>query len=138
MAPRRRGRTLPWLCFCCAGCATFGTADDALGLRPDQDRDGIADARDMCPREPETRNGLDDEDGCPDHLRVPLLNVHAGAWMSDAFVFPREDSRASDALMTTLAGWARELRTRTPGDLVCIAYAAPTERDAATLAAERA
>jgi outer membrane protein OmpA-like peptidoglycan-associated protein len=32
----------------------------------DVDADGVPDARDACVREPETKNGLDDEDGCPD------------------------------------------------------------------------
>ena len=34
----------------------------------DVDGDGIADADDKCPTEPETRNGFDDKDGCPDKL----------------------------------------------------------------------
>jgi hypothetical protein len=33
---------------------------------PDSDRDGIPDADDKCPTEPETINGVDDDDGCPD------------------------------------------------------------------------
>ncbi len=33
---------------------------------PDRDRDGILDVVDRCPELPETINGIDDEDGCPD------------------------------------------------------------------------
>jgi outer membrane protein OmpA-like peptidoglycan-associated protein len=33
---------------------------------PDRDGDGIPDRDDKCPNEPETFNGFDDEDGCPD------------------------------------------------------------------------
>jgi outer membrane protein OmpA-like peptidoglycan-associated protein len=33
---------------------------------PDSDGDAIPDADDKCPDEPETYNGKDDEDGCPD------------------------------------------------------------------------
>src|SRR5262249_40265307 len=33
---------------------------------PDNDRDGIPDVDDRCPNEPETKNGFEDEDGCPD------------------------------------------------------------------------
>jgi len=33
---------------------------------PDRDGDGIADARDKCPDRPETFNGYQDDDGCPD------------------------------------------------------------------------
>lgn len=34
----------------------------------DQDGDGILDANDRCPAERETKNGFDDEDGCPDAI----------------------------------------------------------------------
>jgi len=33
---------------------------------PDNDADGVLDGADKCPNEPETYNGKDDEDGCPD------------------------------------------------------------------------
>ena len=33
---------------------------------PDNDHDGIPDVKDKCPNEPETFNGFEDEDGCPD------------------------------------------------------------------------
>lgn len=32
----------------------------------DTENDGIPDSRDLCPEEPETFNGVDDDDGCPD------------------------------------------------------------------------
>src|SRR5439155_142123 len=32
----------------------------------DTDGDGIPDSSDLCPTEPEDRDGFDDEDGCPD------------------------------------------------------------------------
>lgn len=35
---------------------------------PDADGDGIADADDQCKDEPETKNGFQDTDGCPDEL----------------------------------------------------------------------
>jgi OmpA-OmpF porin, OOP family len=35
-------------------------------LPPDRDGDGIPDAIDQCPDLPETKNGYEDEDGCPD------------------------------------------------------------------------
>ena len=38
--------------------------------RGDRDQDRIADANDMCPDEPETYNGTEDEDGCPDRGSV--------------------------------------------------------------------
>ena len=36
----------------------------------DSDRDGIPDSVDKCPREPETYNGFEDEDGCPDTVPI--------------------------------------------------------------------
>ena len=33
---------------------------------PDMDNDGVPDDRDRCPREPEDKDGFQDEDGCPD------------------------------------------------------------------------
>lgn len=38
---------------------------------PDRDGDGIADGQDLCPDQPEDRNGQADEDGCPDAGLVP-------------------------------------------------------------------
>lgn len=38
----------------------------ALNGRPDRDGDGIADDEDLCPIEPEDRDGFQDADGCPD------------------------------------------------------------------------
>jgi OOP family OmpA-OmpF porin len=35
---------------------------------PDPDHDGIVGAADKCPNEPETKNGYQDDDGCPDTL----------------------------------------------------------------------
>ncbi len=39
---------------------------------PDTDGDGILDPDDKCPTQPETRNGYQDEDGCPDEIPAPL------------------------------------------------------------------
>lgn len=52
------------------GRALEGTL--AQNDRGDQDSDGdrIADRYDKCPNEPETYNGIEDEDGCPDRGRV--------------------------------------------------------------------
>ena len=35
---------------------------------PDTDEDGFLDPDDKCPEEPETRNGYEDDDGCPDEV----------------------------------------------------------------------
>jgi len=39
---------------------------DPDGCPPDSDHDGIPDYRDKCPTQPETLNGYQDDDGCPD------------------------------------------------------------------------
>jgi OOP family OmpA-OmpF porin len=39
-----------------------------LGCPGDSDQDGFADPDDKCPSEPETKNGFEDGDGCPDVL----------------------------------------------------------------------
>ena len=39
---------------------------------PDTDGDGILDPDDKCPTQPETRNGFQDEDGCPDEIPSQL------------------------------------------------------------------
>ncbi|MBI5547698.1 MAG: OmpA family protein [Deltaproteobacteria bacterium] len=43
------------------------------GCPPDQDADGIPDAQDQCPAQPETKNGFQDDDGCPDEMPKALL-----------------------------------------------------------------
>jgi outer membrane protein OmpA-like peptidoglycan-associated protein len=41
-------------------------ANRGQGAERDQDGDGIPDARDKCPLEPEDKDGFEDQDGCPD------------------------------------------------------------------------
>ena len=50
--------------------------DAAVCAAPDRDHDGIPDAQDRCPDQPETVNGVDDDDGCPDSggLQVARLD----------------------------------------------------------------
>jgi OOP family OmpA-OmpF porin len=38
------------------------------GCPPDSDGDGFVDNQDKCPNETETKNGFEDEDGCPDQI----------------------------------------------------------------------
>ena len=75
----------------------------------DTDRDAIADADDRCPSEPETANGLEDDDGCPDRGRVVMTstsievleNVHFEH--RSAAIMPRS-LPLLDAIVTTLQG----------------------------------
>ncbi len=43
-----------------------GNRGGGVGGGIDSDGDGIPDASDLCPTEPEDKDGFDDEDGCPD------------------------------------------------------------------------
>jgi OOP family OmpA-OmpF porin len=49
--------------------------DPPDGCPPDADDDGIADATDECIKKPETDNGFEDEDGCPDEVPEKLSGV---------------------------------------------------------------
>lgn len=48
-----------------------GVAPDGCPI-PDTDLDGIFDPEDTCIQEPETRNGFQDSDGCPDEVPAAL------------------------------------------------------------------
>ena len=52
--------------------AVAGVAPDGCPL--DADGDGILGADDKCPNEPETKNGFEDKDGCPDELPQAIKN----------------------------------------------------------------
>jgi OmpA-OmpF porin, OOP family len=50
-------------------CPTEPGPADRQGCPPkDTDGDGILDENDKCPDQPETKNGFEDEDGCPDEI----------------------------------------------------------------------
>jgi outer membrane protein OmpA-like peptidoglycan-associated protein len=42
--------------------------EDTVAPPPDTDGDGLIDADDRCPTQPETANGFEDTDGCPDEI----------------------------------------------------------------------
>lgn len=52
--------------------AVPGVAPD--GCLVDSDQDGILGADDRCPDQPETKNGFEDTDGCPDELPADVKN----------------------------------------------------------------
>jgi OmpA-OmpF porin, OOP family len=53
------------------------SAPEVVAVCPelDSDHDGIPDALDRCPNEPETVNGVDDDDGCPDTGGVEVVRI---------------------------------------------------------------
>ena len=48
--------------------APLNGVGDEHGCVHDKDADGILDEVDKCPEQPETKNGFEDSDGCPDEL----------------------------------------------------------------------
>jgi outer membrane protein OmpA-like peptidoglycan-associated protein len=52
-----------------------GPIDDEKMGAIDSDHDGILDVDDRCPNEPETYNGTEDNDGCPDRGRVVVTDT---------------------------------------------------------------
>lgn len=71
----------------CEECAVMSAAlrprdcDRCEPAELDSDGDGIVDGRDQCPNEPETYNGYQDSDGCPDV--APVLTIPtslSGTW----------------------------------------------------------
>jgi len=85
----------------------LGPVDDEHALGPDRDRDGIPDARDKCPDEPEVNNGFQDEDGCPDRGRVVVTD--SAMEVLERIMFPKgaaepkpEANSILDAVAATL------------------------------------
>jgi len=57
----------------------------------DLDKDGIPDSLDLCPAQPETKNGFQDEDGCPDTIQVlefQLINGEREPLSGEVQIFP--------------------------------------------------
>jgi len=57
--------------------------NNSVSEEQDSDNDGILDTDDVCPNQPETINGHDDEDGCPDTL-PPIVEDSDGDGILDS------------------------------------------------------
>lgn len=75
----------------------------------DSDRDGIPDSQDKCPNEPETYNGTEDSDGCPDRGRVIISQ--SSIQILDQLFFKRDSVKLEpntrpmiEAIAATLKG----------------------------------
>jgi outer membrane protein OmpA-like peptidoglycan-associated protein len=77
---------------------------DEKGVRPDgcpvrdTDNDGIFDDKDKCPKEPETKNGFEDDDGCPDKIPEKFkkfTGVVQGIFFDQGKATIRKDSNAT-------------------------------------------
>lgn len=74
---------------------------------PDRDKDGIPDHLDKCPDEPETYNGFEDEDGCPDVGKVvvednEILIMEKIMFETNSAEIRPESFDLLDAIATTL------------------------------------
>lgn len=78
---------------------------------PDSDGDRIDDLADRCPREPETRNGFEDEDGCDDAMPRELAALNG---IVRGITFARDGEAltpASAAALDRIAGLLRKYPT---------------------------
>lgn len=72
---------------------------DQPGIAPDgcpdldPDKDGVLDPNDKCPTEPETKNGFEDSDGCPDELPEEIKKF-SGVIAGINFEFAKANIRA--------------------------------------------
>jgi len=94
------------------------SADPSLNgcHNPDRDGDSFDDDVDACPDEPETFNGVRDDDGCPDRGGRPLVTASAkeGRAVLEvngplAFAAPAEGATVDPKSLTTLRAIALEL-----------------------------
>jgi OOP family OmpA-OmpF porin len=86
---------------------TLDEAAKRAGGRPDRDHDGIPDADDKCPDQPENENGFDDEDGCPDIAdcvvrRGPLVLDYRILFKRNSALIPRVSQPILDTVVGTL------------------------------------
>lgn len=81
---------------------------DEAGGANDRDGDGIADARDLCPDQPEDMNGNADDDGCPDNGLTPTRLV----------VIDGEGAQVADARLELLEGPETGTYSMLDGELV--------------------
>lgn len=68
----------------------FGTVGD---MGRDRDGDGVPDARDRCPDKGETKNGYQDEDGCPDTAKLRLQATLDGEIADGAAILAEGNGR---------------------------------------------
>jgi hypothetical protein len=54
---------------------------------PDRHHDGIPDAQDRCPDQPETLNGVEDDDGCPNTVGVQVVRLAGDRLLGRTYSF---------------------------------------------------
>jgi hypothetical protein len=72
-----------------------GFEDEDGCPEPDNDKDGVSDAKDKCPLQPETWNGNRDEDGCPDGGAALVKLAEGRIEIMDRLGFTSEGGKAA-------------------------------------------
>jgi outer membrane protein OmpA-like peptidoglycan-associated protein len=117
-------------------CPTVKGAKEDEGCAPkDTDGDGLIDRADKCPKEAETKNGFEDDDGCPDTAPPPPAPVQPPSISKAAERLDFETGSAtitagSAAFLDDLAG---ELKAA-PGNLEIIGHTDSRGNEATNLA----
>jgi outer membrane protein OmpA-like peptidoglycan-associated protein len=65
--------TATYRAFLGLGWSPSGSTAAPVVVNKDRDGDGIEDSVDACPEQPETKNGVKDQDGCPDELPTVMV-----------------------------------------------------------------
>ena len=103
----------------------------------DSDHDRIPDALDKCPNEPETYNGFEDEDGCPDKGRIIVRSSKLE--ILDRIYFERGSSNLKPASAPILDATAATLRGNPGITLIEVqGHACMNEENADEIARRRA
>lgn len=115
----------------------LGPIGNENGMIVDNDRDGILDAEDRCPDDPEAYNGMEDEDGCPDRGRVVVTSTELRILQS--IVFAQNSETIAAASQPILDAVAETMRANPQIELVEIGgHASTDEADGWALSARRA
>jgi outer membrane protein OmpA-like peptidoglycan-associated protein len=119
------------------GSGTGGPVARPDAGEPDRDHDRIPDSRDACPDEPETYNGYQDADGCPDHGSVGMYPWRLGVY--DKIYFA-SGSRVPLPRMTPLIDAIAAMLKANPELAVVgvVGYTSDEERNSIRLATARA
>jgi outer membrane protein OmpA-like peptidoglycan-associated protein len=120
--------------------STTSPAEPPTHAAADADTDGdrIPDADDKCPNEPETYNGRDDEDGCPDRSIGVIVDT-ADVQILERVPFAKNGSKLPTASQAKIDEIALVLKNNPDlGTLVVRGHATPDEAKPGALVKDRA
>ncbi|MDB4995817.1 MAG: outer membrane protein OmpA [Myxococcaceae bacterium] len=124
--------------------AASSTSDAAPAPAPsiaaadvDSDHDRIPDSMDKCPNEPETYNGRDDEDGCPDKS-IGVIVDNADVQVMAKIPFAKSAAKLAPESRATLDEIAAVLKSNPDlGTLTVRGHATPDEAKPGALVKDR-